>query len=89
MDHIKCCTCNFGYNHLICMAPRCMHCDICINLTHHDSTIDHYFKELDMQKDHEIIICGHCLYSYKRLVKLFDKGLINNNELISESDKFI
>ena len=66
-----------------------MYCDICINLNHHDSTIDYYFKEIDMKKDHYIIICGHCLYSYKRLVKLIDKGVINDDELISESDKFI
>ena len=60
-----------------------MYCDICINLNHHSSTVDHYFKELD------IIICGHCVYSYKRLIKLFDKGIINNDELLSESDKYI
>ena len=89
MENRKCRTCNFGYNHLICAACRYMYCDICINLNHHDSTIEHYLKELDMKEYHDIIICGHCLYSYKRLVKLIDKGIINNDELISETDKFI
>ena len=31
-----------------------------------------------MMEDHDIVICGHCLYSYKRLPKLIDKGIINN-----------
>ena len=50
MDNRKCCSCNFGYNHLIYTACRYMYCDICINLNHHDSTIDYYLKELDMIK---------------------------------------
>ena len=62
---------------------------MCINLNYCDSTIDHYLKELDMKESHDIIICGHCLYSYKRLIKLIDKGIINNDELLSESDKYI
>ena len=66
-----------------------MYCDICINLNHHDSTVDYYLKELDMIKDHDIIICGHCLYSYKRLIKLIDKGIINNDELLPDNDKYI
>ena len=66
-----------------------MYCDICINLNHHDSTVDYYLKELDMIKYHDIIICGHCLCSYKRLIKWIDKGTINNDELLSESDKYI
>ena len=89
MDNRKCCSCKFGYNHLICTACRHMYCDICINLKHHDSTVDYYLKEVDMIKDHDISICGQCLYSYKRLIKLIDKGIINNDELISESDKYI
>ena len=74
MDNRKCCSCDFGYNHLTCTACRYMYCDICINLNHHGSTIDYYLKEL---------------YSYERLVKLIDKGIINNDELLSESDKYI
>ena len=66
-----------------------MHCDICINLNHHDSTIDYYLKELDIIEGHDIIICGHCLISYKRLVKLIDKGIINNDDIISATYKFI
>ena len=66
-----------------------MYCDICINLNHHDSTIDYYLKELDMIEGHDIIIGGHCLYSYKRLVKLIDKWNISNDDIISETDKFI
>ena len=89
MDNRKCCSCHFGYNHLICTACRYMYCDIYINLNHHDSTIDYYLKELDMKKDHDIIICGHCLYSYKRLVKLIDKWIISNDYIISENGKFI
>ena len=89
MDNRKCCSCNFGYNPLICTACRYMYCDICINLNHHDSTVDYYLKELDMIKDHDVIICGHRLYSYKRLIKLIDKGIINNNDSLSESDKYI
>ena len=50
MDNRKCCSCNFGYNHLICTACRYMYCNICINLNHHDSTIDYYLKELDRCK---------------------------------------
>ena len=50
MDNRKCCSCNFGYNHLICTACHYMYCDICINLNHHDSTIDYHLKELDMKK---------------------------------------
>ena len=42
-----------------------------------------------MKKDHYIIVCGHCLYSYKRLNKLIDKGIISNDDIISETDKFI
>ena len=57
-----------------------MYCDMCINLNHHDSTIAHYLKELDMKEYPAIIICGHCLYSYKRLIKLIEKGIINNDE---------
>ena len=89
MDNRKYCSCKLGYNHLICTACRYMYCDICINLNHHDSTIDYYLKELDMKKDHDIIICGRCLYSFKRIYKFIEKGIINNNELISETDKFI
>ena len=89
MDNIKCCSCNFGYTRLICAAYRYTYCDICINLNHHVSTIDYYLKELDMKKDHDIIICGHCLYSYKRLIKLIDKGINSNDDIISETDKFI
>ena len=89
MDNRKCCSCNFVYNHFICTACRYMYCDICINLNHHDSTIEHYLKELDMKEYHDIIICGHCLYSYKRLIKLIDKGIISNVDIISETDKFI
>ena len=83
MDNRKCCSRKFGYNHLICTACRHMYCAICVNLNHHDSTVDHYLKEID------IIICGHCLYSYKRLIKLIDKGIISNDDIISETDKFI
>ena len=36
-----------------------------------------------------IVVCGRCIYSYKRICKFIDKGIINNDELISESDKFI
>ena len=89
MNHRKCSSCKSGYNHLICMACRYMYCDICINLNHHDSTIVYYLKELDMLESHDIIICGHCLYSYKRLIKLIDKGIISNDDIISETDKFI
>ena len=89
MNNRKCCSCNFGYNHLICTACRYMYCDICIILNHHDSTIEHYLKELDMKEYHDIIICGRCLYSFKRIYKFIEKGIINNNELISETDKFI
>ena len=89
MNYKKCSSCKFGYNHLICTACRYMYCDICINLNHHDSTVDYYLKELDMIKVHDIIICGHCLYSYKRLIKLIDKGIINNDELLSDNDKYI
>ena len=81
MDNRKCCSCKFVYNHLICTACRYMYCDICINLNHHDSTIDHYLKELDMNEYHDTIICGHCLYSYKRLIKLIDKGIISNDDI--------
>ena len=66
-----------------------MYCDICININHHDSTIDYYLKELDMNEYHDIIICGHCFYSYKILIKLIDKGIISNDELLSDSDKHI
>ena len=59
---------------------------MCLDLSHHDSTIEHYFKELD---NHDIIICGRCLYSYKRIYKFIVKGMINNDELLSESDRFI
>ena len=89
MDNRKCCTCNFGYNHLICNACRYMYRYICINQNHHDSTVDYYLKELDIIKDHDIIICGHCLYSYKRLIKLINKGIINNDELLTDNDKYI
>ena len=68
---------------MICTARRNMFCEMCIDLNHHDSTIEHYFKELD---NHDIIICGRCLYSFKRIFKFIDEGIINN-ELISESDK--
>ena len=86
MNHRKCSSCKNGCNHLICTACRYMFCDMCLDLNHHDSTIEHSFKELD---DHDIIICGRCLYSYKRIYKFIDKGIIKNNELISESDEFI
>ena len=89
MDNRKRCSCNFGYIRLICTACRYMYCDICINLNHHDSTIDYYLKELDMKKPHDIIICEHCLYSYKRLIKLINKGIISNDDIILETDKFI
>ena len=42
-----------------------------------------------MMEDHDIVICGHCLYSYKRLIKLIDKGIISNDDIISETGKFI
>ena len=89
MENRKCCSCNFGYNRLICTTCRYMYCDICINLNHHDSTIDYYLKELDMKKDHHINICGHWLYSYKTLIKLIDKGIISTDDIISETDKYI
>ena len=89
MDNRKGCTCNFGYNHLICTACRYMYCDTCINLNHHDTTIDYYLKELDMIKDHDIIICGHCLYSNKRPIKLIDNGITGNDDVNSKTDKFI
>ena len=59
---------------------------MCIDLNHHDSAIEHYLKELET---HDIIICGRCLYSYKRIYKFLDKKKFNNVELISESDKYI
>ena len=74
---------------MICTACRYIYYDICINLNHHDSTIDFYLKELDMIEGHDIIICGHCLYFYKRLIKLIYKGIISNDDIISETDKFI
>ena len=74
MENRKCCTCNFGYNHLICTACRYMFCERCLYLNHHDSTVEHYLKELDI---HDIIICGRCLYSYKRIFKFVDKGIIS------------
>ena len=86
MNHRKCSSCKKGYNHLICTACRYMFCDMCLDLNHHDSTVDHYFKDLDTR---DIIICGRCLYSFKRIYKFVDKGTLNNNELISETDKFI
>ena len=82
MTYRKCCVCQSGYNHLICTACR----DMCINLNHHDSTIEHYLKEYN---NHDIIICGRCLYSYKRVYKFLDKKIINNDELISDIDKYI
>ena len=42
-----------------------------------------------MMEDHDIVICGHCLYSYKRLIKSIDKGIIINDDIISEPDQFI
>ena len=63
-----------------------MYCEVCIDLNHHDSVIEHYLKEFDV---HDIGMCGRCLYSYKRIYKFIDKGIINNDEKISESDKFI
>ena len=63
-----------------------MLCYMCLSLNHHDSTVEHYFKELD---SNDIIICGRCIYSYKRICKFIDKGIINNDELISELGKFI
>ena len=86
MDQLKRCCCNFGYNNLMCTVCRHMVCNMCIDLSHHDSVIEHYLKEFD---NHDIIICGRCLYSYKLIYKFIDKGTINNNEIISESDKFI
>ena len=86
MNHRKCSSCKNGNNHLICTACRYMFCDMCLDLNHHDSTIEHYFKELD---SNDIVFCGRCLYSYKRIYKFIDKGIIYNNELISESDKLI
>ena len=67
---------------MICTACRYMYCDICINLNHHDSTIDYYLKELDIIEGHDIIFCGHWLYSYKRPIKLNDKGIISNDDII-------
>ena len=89
MNYKKCSSCHNGYNHLICTMCRYMFCEMCLDFNHHDSTIDYYLKELDMIENHDIIICGHCLYSYKRLIKLIDKGVINNDELLSDSDKYI
>ena len=86
MNHRKCSSCKNGYNHLICTACRYMFCDMCLDLNHHDSTIERYLKELDT---HDIIICAHCLYSYKRIFKFVVKGIISNDELISETDKYI
>ena len=45
-----------------------------------------FYKEL---VTHDIIICAHCMYSYKRIFNFINKGIINNDELISESDKYI
>ena len=86
MTYSKCCVCGSGYNHLICTACRYKYCDICIDLNHHDSVIEHYLKDLDT---YEFIICARCLYSYKRIYKFVDKQIINNDELVSDSDKFI
>ena len=86
MDNRKCCSCNFGYTQLICTTCRYMYCDMCLDLNHYDSTIEHYLKEFDT---HNIIICGGCLYSYKRIYKLIDNGIIKNDELISDTDKYI
>ena len=85
MNYKKCSSCKNGYNHLICTMCRYMFCEMCLDLNHHDSVIEHYLKELDT---HDILICGRCLYSYKLIFKFIDKGIINNDELISESDKY-
>ena len=86
MNYKKCRSCKNGHNHLICTMCRYMFCEMCLDLNHHDSVIEQFLKELDT---HDIIICGRCLYSYKRVYKFVDKGIINKNELISETDKFI
>ena len=48
MDNRKCCSCNFGYNHLICTMCRHMYCEMCIDLNHHDSVIEHYLNNNDI-----------------------------------------
>ena len=69
MNHRKFSSCKNGYNYLICTACRYMFGDMCLDLNHHDSTIEHYLKELDT---HDIVING-----YKRLFKFIDKGIID------------
>ena len=70
MNYKKCSSYRNGYNHLICTMCRYMFCEMCLDSNHHDSTEEHYLKEFNAR---DIIICGRCLYSYKRIYKFLDK----------------
>ena len=63
-----------------------MSCDMCHDLNHHDSSTEHYLKDLD---NYDFIICGRCLHSCKRIFNFLDTCIINNDELISKPDKYI
>ena len=77
-----CRECHSGYDHKICNVCRFKYCNICLDLNHHDDMIEHLEKT-------DFIICGRCLYSYKRIYKFINKNMFDICDLVDERDKFI